>query len=606
MLRFLRGGGKRTKAVWWAVAVITIATFVGGFIFLFGARLDPSQRPRSADVAGRVNGQPVSLVEYQNALADQRDGYKRQFGVDPSDRDEKMLELQAWRSLVSQALLGEQARALGLNAHDREIVVALQNSPPQQVTRIPAFQTNGKFDPDKYRAALRDPNQSGWAGVEDLVRQQLPLRKLQERLIASIKLTEPELEQAFHDRYDKVDATILQIMPPADLKLPPPTDADLQRAYDKYKGRFSSGLRVQLEVLTVPKRVGAEEVRAARELAASITRRARGGENFAQLAKDYSEGPGAANGGEVPRVVQASELGPDLATRLDALKPGDVSDPIQDQGRFAIFKVIDRPKINGAPPGFKLAEIMIRVRADETNLRDQYQDLTKLRGRAVSAGLGAAAAEKGMATTRTQYFDYNTQPPQLYSAPEAADWGLGAKLHEVSPVFEGTDDFILVQVAARHESGPPAREEITEQLRQLAELDARVGADEPRAQAVAADVAKGVPLEATAKSHGLTTLPVTGLSRATPDPRLFSVPELVGALFVTPVGKVVGPLRAVNGWYFARVDRQTGGSAAQFDTLKAQISSEILQRRQQSFFSGYVAELRAKARVEDQRTGVAQ
>jgi hypothetical protein len=123
---------------------------------------------------------------------------------------------------------------------------------------------------------------------------------------------------------------------------------------------------------------------------------------------------------------------------------------------------------------------------------------------------------------------------------------------------------------------------------------------------MAADLARGLTLEAAAKAHGLVPFTVTGLNRATPEPRLFSVPEIVGSLFVAPGGKTLGPLRGLNGWYFARVDRAMPASAAAYDSLKGQISSEILQKRQQSFFAGFVAQLRARAKVEDQRTAPAE
>ena len=606
MLRILRSGNKRTKIILWAVAIGTILSFVVGFVFLFGARFDPNARTTSGNNVGQVNGMPITNTEYQNALVDQRENYKKQFGIDASDRDQKMLEVQAWRSLVAQRLMTTQAQAAGLGVHDREVVISLESSPPQQVVNLPVFQTDGKFDVNKYRQALRDPNQS-WAPVEDLVRQQLPMRKLQERLIASIKLTEPEMLQAYHDRYDKADATILQMMPPQDLKLPPPTDADLNRVYEKYKGRFSSGLKVQLEVLTAPRKYGAEEVRTARELAASLVRRIRAGEDFAQLAKDYSEGPGAANGGEVPRVVMAQDLGQELATRLDVLKPGEVTDPIQDQGHFIVFKVIDRPSVPGTPlKGYKIAELMVRVHPNEVSMHDQAQDLLKLRARAVSQGLGAAAAEKGMVTTRTQFFDYNNAPPQLYSNPEAADWGLSAKLHEVSPLYQGPDDFTLVQVVARHEGGAPAREDIAEPLRQIADMDAKVTAIQPRADSVAADLAKGMTLEAAGRAHGWTPLTLTGLTRATPDPRLFGTPEIIGVIFAAQPGRVQGPIRGVNGWYFARADRLMPASSAGYDSTRGRITNEILQKRQQSFFSGFVADLRQKAKVSDNRTSTAE
>jgi len=40
MLRFLRMGNKRTKTIWWVLIIVTVATFVGGFVFLLGAGFD--------------------------------------------------------------------------------------------------------------------------------------------------------------------------------------------------------------------------------------------------------------------------------------------------------------------------------------------------------------------------------------------------------------------------------------------------------------------------------------------------------------------------------------------------------------------------------------
>jgi parvulin-like peptidyl-prolyl isomerase len=601
MLRFLRGSSGHTRTIWWAIAIITIFGFVFGFIFLFGARIDPGARSSSSD-AGRVNGQSVTAQEYQSALQDQRANYRQQFGAEPAERDERMVEIQAWRSIVSRHLLTDEADKLGLQAHDHEVLIALETSPPQQVTQMTAFQTDGKFDVSKYKAALRNP-ESNWSPVEDLVRQELPARKLQERLLASIKVPSGEVERLYHERNDRLDGAVVQILPDMTSKVPAPSEADLSRVYDEYRGRFSSGLRVQLEVLTVPKKFGPEEVRTANEMAKSLADRARNGEDFGQLAKDYSEGPGAANGGVVPRVLQASDLGPELLSKLGVLKVGGISDPVQDQARFMIFKLLERPDVPGSPvAGFRVAQIMIRVKPDDNSLRDQASDLLKLRNRASAVGLGAAAAEKGMVTTKTSYYDYNNPPTQLYGAPEAAEWGLEAKLHAVGPLFDGLDDFVLAQVVARHDGGPASRDEIAQQLRQLAEMEARITLAKPRADSVAQEIARGRSLEVAAKDHGLSAIAVGGLSRGNPDPRLAGVPEVVGAMFAAKPGEVMGPLRALNGWYFARVDRFHFADAAALDTMRTRLSSELLEQRQQSFFAGYMMQLRAKAKVVNNRS----
>ena len=41
----------------------------------------------------------------------------------------------------------------------------------------------------------------------------------------------------------------------------------------------------------------------------------------------------------------------------------------------------------------------------------------------------------------------------LFTAPEAAEWGLRAKKGDVSPVFEGLDEFVVVQVTDQLPAG---------------------------------------------------------------------------------------------------------------------------------------------------------
>src|SRR6266436_5515995 len=66
MLRFLRMGNKRTKMVWWVLIVVTVVTFLGGFVFLFGAGFDSTRSARISGAIGTVNGTSISREEYQS------------------------------------------------------------------------------------------------------------------------------------------------------------------------------------------------------------------------------------------------------------------------------------------------------------------------------------------------------------------------------------------------------------------------------------------------------------------------------------------------------------------------------------------------------------
>jgi peptidyl-prolyl cis-trans isomerase D len=597
MLRYLRTGGRHTQLIWWVLTIVTVVTFVLGFNFLSSL----GGGGRTSGAAGSVNGVPITGQEYDDALARQRTAFHQQYGADPTDRDEKNVRTQAWHELVARQLMTAQAEAAGLKANDREVVLMLQNYPPEWLREEPEFQTEGKFDPQKYGAALSSPDHPSWPYYEQRVRQELPSQKLQERLMSSLKLSEPELLQAYHERFDQVAATVVVITPDLQAKVAPPTPADLDRVYEEYKGRFYSEPRADLELLVIPKQFTEEDLRPARQTAQSLVDRIRQGDDFAELAKSYSEGPGAAKGGVIDRPIQPAELGSDMGPKVTALQPGQVTDPVQSGSRFIIMKLLERVPQPGQPaPSLRLAQIVVRVvQAGDT----QTREVQKLAARAKALrSLGKAAAEKGMATARTGFFNLGNLPQALQETPEVADWALSAKPQAVSPIFQDQDVFVLAQVAELHPGGALQRKQLDATLRQMAELEARVQQVKPVADRIAQALAAGRTLEAAAAESGVEAFQVTGMSRMQPDQRLASAPDLIGTLFAATPGKVVGPLREPAGWYFARLNgHMLAPTDSTYDRMKAPLVNALLGSRQRTFFAGWLEQLQMKAKILDFR-----
>ena len=604
MLGYLRSGNKRTKLIWWVVTVSTVATFLLGFSFFGAMGRDPSNAARQNGSFGLVNGEKITREMWQTTFENERQSYRQRFGTEPADRDLRAVQQGAWRKLVNSRLLGQEAARSGLKVTDNDIVFRLETDPPPSVLGAAAFQTDGRFDPQKYRAAISNPS-NDWSGLEAEVRQEIPAVKLQKSLLASIKLPESELRDAMLDRSVRLSAVVLKV-PPADTGKTPSADADLQRVYMKYRPLMASPARTQLEVLGIPVQFTAEEIKTANDLATSIYQRVQRGEDFVQLTKDYSEGPNAERGGAIDRVINVVELGP-LAQVVAAHKPGDVLEPIRQGNAVVIFRILgpaqDTSARNLAPGTVKLGQLTIKLHPNIDGLRTQYAAAQAIATRAKVVGLAKASAEKGLTTQKTSFFDLDNMPQELFATPEAADWGVSHKKGEISDVFESPEVFVIASVAVQHPAGVPTREEVADQLTQLVELDHRVELAKPRADQVAAALKGGSSLEDAAKAVGLAALPTT-FSRAEPDPRLASVTELLGALWGAKPGVVVGPFRTPTGYYFGRVI----GVVSPPDTLLAsqqfrgQVTGDILGKRQRSFFNGYLNMLRDRAKIVDTRS----
>ena len=60
-------------------------------------------------------------------------------------------------------------------------------------------------------------------------------------------------------------------------------------------------------------------------------------------------------------------------------------------------------------------------------------------------------------------------------------------------------------------------------------------------------------------------------------------------------------MRGFGGWYFGRVEQRGVADTTTLEKSKGQLSSDLLTRRQQSFFNSFVNSLLAKAKVQDMR-----
>jgi len=191
------------------------------------------------------------------------------------------------------------------------------------------------------------------------------------------------------------------------------TENDLQEEYRRFVREAStrSILHPAHVFIGVPPDASSEQLVALRQRAEDVARRARAGEDFAQLVQAYSDDEGTrATAGDLGD-VNPGTLPEAIERQLNALADGDVADPIQGPNGYHVFRMISRRPIT--PPPF--AEVRDRLYASLLNremVRQQRIYLRELR-RGAQHGARANVATNGGKTP----YSWITKTATLFVTP---------------------------------------------------------------------------------------------------------------------------------------------------------------------------------------------
>ncbi len=118
------------------------------------------------------------------------------------------------------------------------------------------------------------------------------------------------------------------------------SDEKVRQYYEEHKDEFTSDETVRLATIFLSQKPGEGE-NALRRKAEEILSRLREGADFGALAKEFSDGPGAEEGGDLGE-FKVAQLDPKLKAVIENLQSGQVSDPILRPSGLQLIKVVER------------------------------------------------------------------------------------------------------------------------------------------------------------------------------------------------------------------------------------------------------------------------
>jgi peptidyl-prolyl cis-trans isomerase D len=592
---------KMRSSAKWVMLILSMA-FVGWLVFDWvqsrGGNLSSEINP----VVGEVGGQEIRYSDWNVYLQNQLQVARAQRGS-LTEEDVRVVREQAWSELVSQALLQSELERLNIGVSDEEIRQAFLTQPPPEFLTHPAFQTEGRFDIQKYQRFFADPStdETMLLQIESYYRTVLPRNKLQSVIQEGIYVSEEEAWRFFRDTNETVRVRFVTLDPSAAVpdSLVIVSASEVRDYYDANEEEFERPATARVNMLSLALRPTMADTAAAFSRADSLRQRILDGEEFADVARlESGDSISAERGGDVGRLTRDA-LDATLADAAFSLAVGAVSEPVQSPFGYHLLQVDDRIADTVA-----LRQIYVPIAASAATEDSVFGLMDRLEELALRSDLPTAADSLGLVlrqdVTLADGADFVQGAGALGVAPE---WALDEEIElgELSPFFENASGFHLFELLGRQDAGRIPLQDV--------ELTIRERLSRERRQTVAHDVvqravdalASGAALEALAEQLGSSVQEAGPFKRGDFVPGLGQGTEALGEAFGLPVGATSGAVDAGTAVAVLEVVERVEADRGEFDQAREVLLQQLTFERRQDYVQRWLAALQATTEIRDLR-----
>jgi peptidyl-prolyl cis-trans isomerase D len=616
----------------WSLGIVCLA-FIIFYIpdFLRGSGADAA----SGDTIARVEGRDITAAEFRRTYQAQLQAYRSAYGGNMSDQLLKQLgvEQQILQQMVDERAALAEADRLGIGVSDEEV--------RQHIFSLPAFQENGAFIGEQRYAQLlrmqRPPMAPG--DFEESVRRQLTVDKLRASLTDWLSIPDKDVEQEYRRRNDKVKLAVVSFAADTFRPHATATDADVASYFEAHKADFKipekrkirfllidiDAMRAKvvvpagdversynnsIEQYTTPEQVRASHIllktegkddAAVKAKASDVLKQAKGGADFAELAKKYSEDEASAkNGGDLDYFGKGRMV-PEFDQAAFGMQPGQMSDLVKSQYGYHIIKVVDKK----AATTRSLADVRQQITDQLAYERAQGQaaDLAQKLEKQITkpADLDRVAKAQGLTVQESGFFARDEPILGLGPSPEAATRAFEMKPGDVVGPVRTSRGFAFESLVTVQDPYVPKLDEVKARVHdEVIKQKARELSREKAAE-IAAKLKRAPDFEKAAKAAGVEAKTTELIARDAPIPDLGAAAAVEDAAFKLPVGAVSDPIATDNGTAVVKVLEKKEVTPQELASSKDKFREELLTDRRNRFFSTYMVKAKLKMKIDVNR-----
>ncbi|MGD8343712.1 MAG: SurA N-terminal domain-containing protein [Desulfobacterales bacterium] len=568
---------------------------------------------RSGRVA-EVNGSIITLDDYRNTYQNLVEQVRQSFGNNVNDELIQTLQLpkRALDQLIDRALMLQAAEKLKIQVSDEELARAIGS--------IAAFQTAGVFDNQRYLNTL-SRTQLSPETFENQQREAITINKLQSFISGNIKVSDIEAQQWYTFNNTEVDIDYV-LLEPQQIKGIEPSAADIQAHFEANKENYKTDPELKIRYLyfnpknyeakvTVsaedvsdyyesnieqfksPQTVKArhilikvdqnatpEQVEEARQRIEDVHQMAIAGEDFAELAAEYSEGPTKTKGGDLGTFRRQDMVKP-FSDKAFAMQAGEISEPVRTDFGWHIIKVEQVNPASIRSLDEARPEIEGKLKADRS--RNLAYDEAEAIFDATFEGQNFAdlAQKRDLKMIRTDFFALKKGPQGTQNARQLAEAAFKLPLNEVSEIQDLGNGYYLIEALDKRPAQIPELETVKTAVKKDLAKEKQDAEALRQAQAIVTELKETGSLAAVADKFNLKPQASGFFKRTDSIPGVGYEPDIAHAAFkLSESDKIhADAIKGQKGYFVISLRERKEPPLDGYEKEKSDIKARLLQQK---------------------------
>jgi peptidyl-prolyl cis-trans isomerase D len=606
---------KRLKLVLW---LVIISLGMGMLLFFVPGQNVGIQGFDNA--VATVAGEDITTQEFSDAYQRIVQSYSAQGRnrIDAETLKRLQVDRQTLNSLIQVRVVDYAARKLGLDVPTNEVRQAIESSPNLR-------NQAGFIGVEAYKAILA-ANQIDVAQFEESMRSMLMSKKVMALLTDSLTVQDKQLRENFSRMNQEAQVQYVLFDKEAAKKRVNPTEAELRAYFEANKDKYSIKEERRVQYLLLPLtdiastiKVSDREVDDAwakmdqqetvdashilfkvedpakeaeiRAKAEGVLKRAQAGEDFAELARKFSQDEGSAPQGGNLGAFPRGKMTKNFETAAWALKTGAISGLVRTEFGYHIIKVLSHqtPDKELARPNLvrnvqleKAVAIAKQKATEAMKLLETQKDFAL-----VAKALNVPAQIK-----ETPFFNRASDPYTNQLSQDFIEEVFGLK--EVNALGKAVDLPAGQAIPKLLQVNPPKPPEFSLAQESVKKdcIDSKAGELlQAQAKKLIEDAKSLGDLTKAAQASGNTVKPTDAFKHdGTPSKEIGSAPDFNSAAFGLTVGGIGGPVTLNGGKQLAvlQLKSLTPFNEEEFTKQKPTLREQALSSVRQAYFEEYI------------------